>query len=53
MDGWPRKPISLRLFTSDGSESSLFPNPIAEEKGKEHMYSIDNEVVNDLIIHTR
>ena len=37
----------------DSSESSLFSNPIPEEKGKEHLYSVDNEVVNDLRRHTR
>ena len=37
----------------DSSESSLFPNPIPEEEGKEHLYSIDNEVVNDMRRHTR
>ena len=37
----------------DSSESSLFPNPTLEEKGKEHLYSIDNEVVNDLRIFIR
>ena len=39
--------------TSNSSESSLFPNPILEEKGKENMYSVDNEVVNDMRIFTR
>ena len=39
--------------TSDNSESSLFPNPISEERWKEHLYSIDNEVFNDLRRHTR
>ena len=37
----------------DSSESNLFPNTIPEEKGKEHLYSIYNEVVNDLRIFTR
>ena len=31
----------------------MFPNPIPKEKGKEHLYSVDNEVVNDLRRHTR
>ena len=31
----------------------MFPNPIPEEKGKEHVYSTDNEVVNDLRRQTR
>ena len=37
----------------DSSKSSMFPNPIPEEKGKENLYSIDNEVVNDLRRHNR
>ena len=37
----------------DSSESGLFPNPTPEEKGKEHMYSVDNELVNDLRRFTR
>ena len=45
--------FSRYYFIGDSSESSLFPNPIPEEKGKEHLYSIDNEVVNDPIRHTR
>ena len=32
----------------DSSESSLFSNPILEAKGKEFLYPIDNEVVDDL-----
>ena len=31
----------------------MFPNPTPEEKGKEHLYSIYNEVVDDLRIFTR
>ena len=31
----------------------MVPNPIPEEKGREHLYSVDNEVVNDLRRHTR
>ena len=46
-------PFSRDYSTSDSSKSSLFPNPTPDEKGKEHMYSIDNEVVNDLRRHTR
>ena len=46
-------PLSRDYSTGDGSESSLFPNPIPEQKGKEHLYSMDNEVVNDLRRHTR
>ena len=39
--------------TNNSSESILFPNPISEEKGKEHLYSVNNEVVNDLRRHAR
>ena len=46
-------PFSRDYSTSDSSESSLFPNPTPEEKGKEHVYFFDNEVVNDLRRHTR
>ena len=31
----------------------MFPNPIPEEKGKEHLYSIDKKVVNYLRRYTR
>ena len=48
-----KKLFSRDYSTGDSSESSLFPNPIPEEKGKEHLYSVDNEVVNDLRRHTR
>ena len=43
------------LFSRDYStcDNSLFPNPIPEEKGKENLYSVNNEVVNDLRRHTR
>ena len=46
-------PFSQNYSTGDSSKSSLFPNPTPEEKGKEHLYSIDNEVVNDLRRFTR
>ena len=39
--------------TGDSSESSLFHNPTPEENGKEHMYFVDNEVVDDLRRITR
>ena len=52
MHGWLRKPISLKYSTIDSFESSLFPNTIPEEN-REHLYSVDNEVVNDLRRHTR
>ena len=45
--------FSQYYSTSDSSESILFPNPIPEDKGKEHMYYVDKEVVNDLRRHTR
>ena len=45
--------FSRDYSTGDSSKRILFPNPIPEEKGKEHLYSVDNEVVNDLRIHTR
>ena len=31
----------------------MFPNPIPEEEGREHLYSVDKEVVNNLRRHTR
>ena len=52
MDG-QGNPFSRDYSIGDSSRSSLFPNPIPEEKGKEHLHSIDNEVVNDMRRHTR
>ena len=46
-------PFPRNYFTSDNFESSSFSNPIPKEKGKEHLYSVNNEVVNDLRRHTR
>ena len=46
-------PFPRDYSTGDSSESSLFPNPIPEEKWKEHLFSVDNEVFNDLIRHAR
>ena len=46
-------PFPRNYSTGNSSESNLFPNPIPEEKGKEHLYSVNNEVVNDLRRHTR
>ena len=46
-------PFPRDYSIGDSFESTLFPNLIPEEKGKEHMYSIDNKVVNDLRIFTR
>ena len=31
----------------------MFSNPIPEEGGREHLYSVDNEVVNNMRRHTR
>ena len=31
----------------------MFPNSTPEEKSKEHLYSVDNEVVNDMRRFTR
>ena len=45
--------FSRYYSTGDSFERSLFPNPIPEEKGKEHLYSVDNEVVYDLRRITR
>ena len=46
-------PFPWNYLTGNSYESSLFPNPIPEEKGKENLYSVNNKVVNDLRIHTR
>ena len=46
-------PFPQNYSTSDSFGSRSFPNPILEEKGKEHLYFVNNEVVNDLRIHTR
>ena len=46
-------PFPWYYSTGDISESSLFPNPTPEEKGKEHLYSVDNEIVDDLRRFTR
>ena len=39
--------------TSDSSESSLFHKSTSEEKEKEYLYPIDNEVVDNLRRITR
>ena len=44
-------PFSRDYSTGNNSESSGFHNPIPEER--EHLYSVDNEIVNDLRRHTR
>ena len=45
--------FSRDYSTSDSSESSLFPNPTPEEKGKDNLYFVDNELVDDLRRNTR
>ena len=52
MDG-RGNPFPRNYSTDNSSEGILFPNPTPEEKGKEHLYSVNNEVVNDLRIFTR
>ena len=53
MHGWPGKSISSKsLHLSDSFESSLFPDPNTEEN-REHLFVVDNQVVNDLRRHTR
>ena len=46
-------PFSRDYSTGNSSESSVFHNPILEEGGREHLYSVDNKVVNNLRRHTR
>ena len=46
-------PFPRNYSTIDSSERSLFPNPTPEEKGKDHLYSVNNEVVDDLRRITR
>ena len=46
-------PFSRDYSIGDSSKNSLFPDPIPKEKGKENLYSVNNEVVNDLRRHTR
>ena len=46
-------PFSQDYSTSNSSKSSVFHNPIPEEGGREHLYSVDNKVVNNLRRHTR
>ena len=40
--------FSRDYSTSNSSESSDFHNPIPEEGGREHLYSVDNEVASFL-----
>ena len=46
-------PFSRNYSTDENSERNLFPNPTPEDKGKEHLYYVNNEVVDDLRIFTR
>ena len=46
-------PFSRDYSTGNSSESSGIHNPIPEERSKEHLFSVDNEVVNNLRRHTR
>ena len=46
-------PFPRNYATGNSSESSLFPNPIPEEKGKEFLYLVDNKVVDYLRRITR
>ena len=46
-------PFSRDYSTGNSSESSGLHNPILEERNREHLYSVGNEVVNDLRRHTR
>ena len=46
-------PFYRDYFTGNSSESSGLHNPIPEERGREHLFFVDNEVVNNLRRHTR
>ena len=46
-------PFPQNYSTSDSSKSNLFPDPIPEEKGKEFLFHVDNEAVDDLRRFTR
>ena len=45
-------PFPRSYSTSVIFESNLFPDPNTEEN-REHLFSVDNQVVNDLRRHTR
>ena len=45
-------PFPRNYSTIDSFESSSFPNSFPKEN-REHLYSVNNEVVNDLRRHTR
>ena len=44
-------PFPQSYSTSDSFESNLFPDPNTEDN-REHLFSVDNQVVNDLRRHT-
>ena len=46
-------PFSRDYSAGYNSESSGPRNPIPEEENREHLYSVGNEIVNDLRRHTR
>ena len=46
-------PFPQNYSTSDSFETSLSQKPTPEEKGKGYLYTIDNEVVEDLRRITR
>ena len=45
--------FSRDYSTSNSSESSGLNTPILEESSRENLFSVDNEVVNNLRRHTR
>ena len=45
-------PFPQNYSTSDNFESNLFPN-LKPEENREHLFSVNNEVFNDLRRHTR
>ena len=47
-----RNPFPQNNSTSDSFKSSLFLDPNIEEN-REHLFAVDNQVVNDLRRHTR
>ena len=51
MAGWGN-PFPRNNSTTDSFESSLFPDPNNEEN-REHVFSMDNQVVNYLRRHTQ
>ena len=45
-------PFSRNNPTSDNFESSFYPDPNTQEN-REHLFAMDNQVINDLRRHTR